>query len=519
MLGILRSTCVRLSTMVVPAVLLVLHLCPAARADWQDDIGYTQLKAELGKAVPTGAGVHVAHVEKGGPDKSQPLFAGKTFTYLGGMAADCPLPHATSVARFYYGNPDSQTPGITQIDLWDSHQFLTILDQNPNNAKVVNGPSPNETTALRQLDYSIATYHHLNAGSFVRAGNPQVLAWAGFNGITVGNYATGPSTNSAVDGHTVTPSIVGPPNSTVSWSVPMVSSAAALLLSHANTHGQTTAWDNPDTVIKAILMAGARKDAFNSWSRTPTQPLDLANGAGMLSTDNSYHILAAGQQAASSSATVTGTGWDFAACSATGRKTCFFNLPAAAPFTAVLAWNRNVNKADWSCTLPHLKLELYKATDFTLGSLVDQSVSATDNVQLIYETTLPPGRYAMVVTGDTDKQNYALAWQTAKVKAGDSAPPAAPTEKQAPVAPAETQATAADTFVGTVSATLRYKRPLLTVGATVYELKAAENADPSVADTLSKISKGEATGTYVFKGTKATVNNRAGLLVNSITKQ
>lgn len=77
-------------------------------------------------------------------------------------------------------------------------------------------------------------------------------------------------------------------------------------------------------------------------------------------------------------------------------------------------------------------------------------------------------------------------------------------------------AKASETFTGTVSATLTQKRPILTVGETKYELKASEKAEPGVAAKLEEISKG-ATGTCIVKGTRARVNEKDGILVDSIT--
>ncbi len=79
----------------------------------------------------------------------------------------------------------------------------------------------------------------------------------------------------------------------------------------------------------------------------------------------------------------------------------------------------------------------------------------------------------------------------------------------------ETPAAAGDSFTGTVERTNTQHRPRLSVGGTKYELKAGEKADASVAETLTKISNAEATGTYVVKG-KAEGNT---ITVTSITKQ
>jgi hypothetical protein len=80
-------------------------------------------------------------------------------------------------------------------------------------------------------------------------------------------------------------------------------------------------------------------------------------------------------------------------------------------------------------------------------------------------------------------------------------------------------AAAGESFTGTVESTKSQKRPRLVVGETHHELKAAEGADASVQQTLDKISKGEATGQYVVKGTTTTINGHSGIAVSSISKQ
>jgi len=76
----------------------------------------------------------------------------------------------------------------------------------------------------------------------------------------------------------------------------------------------------------------------------------------------------------------------------------------------------------------------------------------------------------------------------------------------------------AKTFTGTVESTATHHRPRLVVEGTHYELKPSANADATVADTLAKISKGEATGRYVVKGTESPAADRPTLLVDSIVK-
>ena len=148
-----------------------------------------------------------------------------------------------------------------------------------------------------------------------------------------------------------------------------------------------------------------------------TQPLDARFGAGQVNVYNSHHILAAGQQAASTSATVGRRGWDFTTTS--GSRLYFFDIPAGgtSSLSVVLTWNRTIadtiNGPAWgnpSSLLANLTLKLFSASGFTVGTQVDSSASTVDNVEHIWQPTLSPGRYAMEVTADTANVSYGIAW-------------------------------------------------------------------------------------------------------------
>ena len=76
----------------------------------------------------------------------------------------------------------------------------------------------------------------------------------------------------------------------------------------------------------------------------------------------------------------------------------------------------------------------------------------------------------------------------------------------------------AKAFIGTVESTASQRRPRLVVEGTHYDLKASVNADATVADTLARISKGEATGRFVVTGIELTMNDRQMILVDRIVK-
>ena len=411
-----------------------------ARAGYLEDIGYTALQAELGAAIPTGAGVGVTQVEASAsttsliymPDIAHPEFAGKTIAAKSG--ASTVSGHATSVGIYFYGSSSSLSPGVVTVDVYDANTwaFGGVLKTTTASAPVVesrkvqnhswigtvdNGGAT-DIELLRRFDFAIQRDDFLAAvgvnngsGSAV----PALLANA-YNaisvGLTNGEHSTGIST---VDGSgRVKPEIVAPAYAT-SFSTPLVSSAGAMLRQTAPAAGQHS------VTLKAMLLAGATKDSFANWNRTAGRPLDAHYGAGQLNVLHGYHILAAGQQAASGTVSVGRRGWDYNTTAAGGRL-YFFDIPAGdttSRLSAVLTWNRviadTVTGPSWgnpSSTLADLTLRLYTASGFTKGALVDESVSALDNVEHLYEPVLVPGRYALEVTGSQTGIAYGFAWNT-----------------------------------------------------------------------------------------------------------
>ncbi|HEV2292474.1 MAG TPA: hypothetical protein VGR35_01380 [Tepidisphaeraceae bacterium] len=436
------------------AVGIALLLVPVTDAGYADDVGYTQLKAELGAATPSGSSVSVTQVEgrndvdaQGNPldafpnylpDAANAQFAGKTINARtpGGQVSS----HATAVGQYFYGSTSSIAPGITTIDAFEVNDWLgsgwlrtgstsaPVSDgRKVQNHSWVGSAGASDPEILRRLDYAI---NNNNGGSGFTAvvglnngsGNahPPLLSNA-YNAIAVGrsdgNHSRG--TTTADGAGRVKPDLVVPLGAT-SWATPVVGAAAALVIDKSNTTPALANASRPQAV-KAILMAGATKAEFGAaWDRTPTRPLDEVFGAGELNVYRSYHVLTAGEQAAGSASLVSTTGWDFATAAST-TQTYYFDVPAMHELTelsTILTWNRVVQDGvagpsfgNLTSSLANLDLQLYTVDGFSLGTLLDQSISAVDNVEHIYRpTALTAGRYAMQVTTDTLNTNYALAW-------------------------------------------------------------------------------------------------------------
>jgi hypothetical protein len=420
-------------------------LLPApGRADYRDEIGHTKLANELGAAMPTGSGVGVSQSEAPEtivtgpppyyyylPNPAEPELSAKTFTIMspaGGVSG-----HATVVGQYFYGSVTSVAPGVTGIHSYEANDWLetgflnygSSSAPNPETQKITNSSwigtidhgGAGDAEALRRFDYAIEQSGFLGVVALNNGngGNVPALLASCYNGVSVGvtngNHSYG--TNTADGAGRTKPELVAPAEAT-SYSTPIVASAAAML-----SQGAPANATKPVT-MKAILMAGATKSQFSSWSRSATHPLDAVYGAGQVNVYSSYHILAAGQQAPSTSATVSRQGWDYTTTAATaGSRLYFLDIPAngSSSLSVVLTWNRKIaNTLEdplWgnpSSDLANLTLKLYTASGFSVGALVDSSTSAVDNVEHVWQPALPPGRYAMEVTADTPGIHYGLAW-------------------------------------------------------------------------------------------------------------
>lgn len=428
-------------------IALSLALTSCVHAAYKDDIGFTDLLNELGAAMPTGAGIIASQVEAAvsgnyRPSTTNTQFSDTSFTFMSGASGVSS--HATDVGYYLYGNTSSLSPDLNTVESWSANDWLTYSGDSSDNGVLYTGwnlepedrsgidienhswvsafeDDADNQDALRRYDYVInrdGVVAVVGVNNSSSTDVPNLMA-AGYNSIAVGrsdgNHSRGTTQLDTV-GRTK-PDIVAPLGTT-SYATPLVSSAAALLLETIDNTPQLVNADNPES-IKAILMAGATKDEFPSWDRTPTRPLDEVYGAGELNIYNSYQILTEGEQLPSVTEDVAETGWDFNQTTTVGDSlNYFFDLETGADYLSIiLNWNREIqdgiNGPGWgtpTAFLADLTLEFYTASGYSLGSLLDFSDSSVDNVEHIYQTSLAAGRYAISVSGDTAGQDFSLAW-------------------------------------------------------------------------------------------------------------
>lgn len=423
---------------------LCLLLAVRSNADWITDSGYPQLSAELGAALPTGAGIIVLQSEANvstpenisympqassvSPFSGAGNYSGKTFTVdysTPGGYSD----HANSVGTPFYGNTGSLSPGITNVHVLLADDFYNGLltpggpaifagsIQNHSWIATTTGTDIEDNQVLRAFDYmvnrdGVVACVPLNNGTTAL---PTFLANS-YHGISVGlrdgQHSLGGSTADGTGRQK--PDLVVNVSAT-SYASPAVASAAAMLRQKIKTSFATA--DHP-RVIKAILLAGASKTNLPVWKRPSLgAPYDNTFGAGELNILNAYHILASGNQVASISNPVAPTGWNDNTAQSHGVKRYFFTIPSgsmANTFSAALTWHREIthNGGSYSSTLPNLTLKLYAASNLAIsGAALDQSASTLDNVQHLFQRNLPAGEYALEVSSDTNNINYGIAWQ------------------------------------------------------------------------------------------------------------
>ncbi len=421
---------------VVPATLM---------ADWRVDIGFTRLQQLAYSELPVAPSQGLTQSEAWedvnltnyAPDTASALFSGKTFTLKSGASGISS--HANSVATNFYGNA-SLIPGATPVDLyqadsWINAGFLKIDTTSVplTEARAVQNHSwigelstvAFDTEASLRLDYAI------DRDGFVCAvgennGTSTILPrlmGQGYHtisvGLTNGNHSAGFTTLDVAE--RIKPDIVAPDGLT-SYATPMVAGTAGLLVARLEAAPYHLARADMPRVVKALLLASATKDTVASWSNTSSRPLDLRYGAGSLNAWNAYSILRSGNVTASNITQRGPCAWAAEEVGPSTTQTYFFNIPVGAPttpFCAALTWHRNVTTQKsgqtrtWSASLANLNLRLYQANGFTLGTVLSESLSAVDNVELIYQPVLAPGDYALVVdnTSGTNTR-YGFAWHS-----------------------------------------------------------------------------------------------------------
>lgn len=423
-----------------------------------DDGGIAALRARLGSACPTGAGIGVVQVEVPmsgsgddyAPDLSLGDFAGKTVTLVSSPSASSW--HATNVGQRLYGSSMAMASGVTDAWVYNVNAWIndplrvgttSAVAASPSaSVRVMNhswigsfgaGSEAYDREAIRRLDFQMTRDGILAVcGENNGAGSMRMPMMGDcFNGLSVGRSDlqhsagdTGPQSDSP---GRMKPDLIAPGMFT-SFSTPVVGSAAALLFEVLRDPAYAMLTNAQRAqAVKVSLLAGADRPA--AWTNnasqtgtsrgTATKPLDALRGAGELNVDASHRVLTGarlnGAAFATSTSPAEAAGWGTASVSSgVGAKAYWrFRLHQPVPqFDVTLAWPRNATSNGSSFTVANLNLRLMRSlgggstliplegdaglSTFESGNV--SSASTVDNVEVLHLLNLQAGEYVLEIS-------------------------------------------------------------------------------------------------------------------------
>ena len=438
---------------------MILAVLPLAGARIQasslDTIGVTLLRATTTNLDGTGIGVVQVEAQitnspptwEVNPDAVGVPAGNFTYCAVGGSSTNytnslgVESGHADIVGGILYGSTSGVSTNVAHIHNYEALYFAYTVVPNgmATYSRIVNQSFVGSSGQQYLLDTYYDNYSALHGTLFVSSAGdgltvpPIVLPPSTcYNGIGVAAYHGASSVGPTPDNRRAKPDITAP-SDTTSYSAPLVSGAAALLL-QAGLRGDGGADTNSAAdarTIKALLLNGAVKPL--DWAAPSPSPLDPRYGAGILNVFNSYRQLAGGKHnyidsssgnsgdphtsTAASGNVSSFNGWDFNSITNTPLTDAvchyYFNLTNGTDnslftATATLVWNRQVSQNN----INDLDLYLYDAVS---GNLVAASTSPVDNVEHIFIPALPPGRYDLQVLKNggatvSPNETYALAF-------------------------------------------------------------------------------------------------------------
>jgi len=331
---------------------------------------------------------------------------------LNGSNTDAPIAQDFRVQNFSwigtFATPNDGTPNPTVSELNSDREALRRFDYaiDTNNITAVVGLNNNTNPLPSLLSQSYNS---------IAVGRTDGIHSAGLTHLA--NYGVGRSK----------PDLVAP-RGTTSAATSSVSSAATFLYSADTVMGTDAA--NSET-MKAILLTGATKDEFPTWSQIDGggqwRPLDDTYGAGELNVYNSYLVTLGGQTMGSTTtpAPAASYGWDYQTIQpgASNELLYDFVVPTgstAAELSIVLTWNAKIESPFHSGDpiVANLDLKLVDSNgatvDLNLGDSLVEGLSASDvdNVEHLYLTNLAAGTYTLKVSSDDLASDFGLAWRT-----------------------------------------------------------------------------------------------------------
>ena len=468
--SVLRLTC-RSCALLLSLVVGGLAIgAPPVFNDWRDEVGYPELVWFLGDALPNGAGVPISLVEAGSsgnfhPDTNHvqfdaitdPLTTSVNFINGSSGVGSGVSGHSTGQAQTIFGNTSSVAPAANMVTVYEANHYLEdILNTDKANIvlpvaqdfRVQNfswigdfATDDEDREALRRFDYVIDTNNITAVVGLHNNTNPHPrLLSHSYNSLAVGRtdgaHSTGLTNLPNYGLGRSKPDLVAP-RTTSSAATSSVSSAATFLHS-ADTVLGTDA--TKSATMKAILMAGATKEEFPSWSQVDGggtwHPLDETYGAGELNLYNSYLVTLGGQTFGDllTPTSAGNYGWDYQTIQPGTENQVLYDFVIPAGSTAeemsiVLTWNAKIESPfhTGDPIVANLDLELVDASGQTVdldpGDTLIEGLSASevDNVEHLYLTDLAAGAYTLKISsedlspgdpGSALASDFGIAWRT-----------------------------------------------------------------------------------------------------------
>jgi hypothetical protein len=409
-----------------------------------------------------------------------------TFYDDGAVAAGV-SPHETAICSILFGDdPVGTAPGVgpfayegaapaAEGEIYELQHFVAqhVFTQSAPAVDLLTASfgTPLEAWWTRGIE-SLAEHDGLTVvasiGNGSNASDPPLYPGAGANAIGVGvmssvssddpatslaNFALAypeQSSQGPTDGGRCKPDLVAPGNCLVaqvdsdqgyaasgtwsSFSAPVVAGVAGLLIQTAKQDKRLDgvfSGEGANCLLKAILMNSATKLPFWHKGRLIVgddhdEPLDYAQGAGMVNAVAAHELLVAGR---GEPGTVATMGWDLNQLERSKDLQQLYRMTAEDPankmLTATLVWNRHYSKEypfkRLSESDSNLRLEVWAVDPQNSANdlLLDYSDSKVDNVEHVYvEAIAGYNTYAIVVSfsdvkdcaGAVASERYAVAW-------------------------------------------------------------------------------------------------------------
>ena len=372
-------------------------------------------------------------------------FGGVTFTDRSNLSEGF-SDHANVVGSYFFSRQNSFLSGVSEVECFEANDFITqalalsggrvtpLAGRVASHAWIGNHPEPVVGESPEESEEIVANFSEfIHRFDFLgSAGNTLMVVglnneastavpslWAhSYNALSVGivdgNHSSGGSTsiyeNYDISSGRSKPDLVASSHAT-SFATGQVASGAGYVYGLAQDLGFSEVTEHTE-LQRAILMAGASKERFPTWTNSSSSSLDQTWGAGELNVFNAHRIT----ESDSSSNDLGYYGWKFLD-SNDSELTYKISIPegvSSAKLSMALCWNREIEEVYEEGYQYFPK----KLKDYSLSlhgeTVIQESDSLVDNVEYLYFTDLETGHYTLTVRDKNPSEGgikAGLAWR------------------------------------------------------------------------------------------------------------